>query len=212
MTIKLNIIKPALGVNRLPDGDLLSRLHSAHDGMSDNPAYPSPPVKLADFKTGINAFTTAVAAALDGGKAAIIERNKCRNDVMVMYRLLGHYVEGACNNDMKTFVSSGFAPALRQRIPPQPVSAPSIFKVEQGTTGQFLVAIQPAAGAKSYELRCAPAPAGATANWTTTSVVSTRPATAINNLTPGTIYVFQVRALGKLGFSDWSASVERMVI
>src|SRR5262249_35572199 len=152
-TIKLNIIKPALGVNRLPDGDLLARLHSVHDGMLDNPAYPAPPIKLADFKTGINAFTAAVAAALDRGKAAIIERNKWRHDVIVMYRLLGHYVEGACNNDMKTFVSSGFAPALHQRIPSQPVAAPSILKVEQGTTGQFLVKIQAVAGAKSYEIR-----------------------------------------------------------
>ena len=30
---KLNIIKPFLAVNELPDGDVLARLNSAHDGM-----------------------------------------------------------------------------------------------------------------------------------------------------------------------------------
>jgi hypothetical protein len=211
---KLNIIKPALGVSHTPDGDLLARLHAVYDGLSGNPAYPSPPVVLEDFKAVIDVYTTAVAAALDGGKSAIIERQKRRNDAIVKLRLLGHYVEGACNNDMKTFLSSGFVPAATyQRTPPQPAPTPSIVKLEQGVTGQFFVTIQPVSNARSYELRYAPPPAaGSSTNWTSTLVASTKPATPINNLTPGTIYSFQVRAFGKLGFSDWSGSVDRMAI
>jgi hypothetical protein len=41
---------------------------------------------------------------------------------------------------------------------------------------------------------------------------TTKPPTAVNNLTPGTSYTFQVRAFGKLGYSDWSAAVERASI
>ena len=51
------------------------------------------------------------AAALDGAKSAVAERNKRRSAVTVMFRLLGHYVEVACNGDTKTFVSSGFLAA-----------------------------------------------------------------------------------------------------
>jgi hypothetical protein len=66
-------------------------------------------------------------------------------------------------------------------------------------------------GAAFYVLRGTPTPAaGATANWTEQTVVGTRPATPFNNLTPGTKYTFQVRAYGKLGFSEWSNPVERM--
>jgi len=32
----------------------------------------------------------------------------------------------------------------------------------------------------------------------------------VNGLTPGTTYVFQVRALGRLGYTDWSGTVTRM--
>ncbi len=101
-----------------------------------------------------------------------------------------------------------------RRTPPQPVSAPSIVRVNQGNSGQLLVTIQPVARARSYELRYAPVPAAAraTVNWTRIVVASTKPATPINNLTPGGNYTFQVRAFGKLGFSDWSAPVERMSI
>jgi Fibronectin type III domain len=131
-----------------------------------------------------------------------------------MLRLLGHYVEVACKGDTKTFVSSGFVAApTHQRIPAQPVSIPSIVRVDQGNTGQLLVMIQPVPKARSYELRYAAVPvAGAAVNWTTIVLPSTKPATPINNLTPGAKYTFQVRAFGKLGFSDWSSSVERMVI
>ncbi len=32
----------------------------------------------------------------------------------------------------------------------------------------------------------------------------------ISNLTPGTTYTFQVRALGRLGYTNWSDPVSRM--
>ena len=54
--------------------------------------------------------------------------------------------------------------------------------------------------------------AGAAINWNMISAPSTKPAIAINNVTKGVNYSFQVRAFGKLGFSDWSSSVERMCI
>jgi len=64
-----------------------------------------------------------------------------------------------------------------------------------------------------YQLSCAPIPAaGATVNPTTILVANTKPPTAINNLTPGTTYTFQVRAFGNLGYSEWSNTAQRMVI
>src|SRR5437667_12731778 len=180
---KLNIIKPALGVNQMPDGDLLARLNAVHDGMLNNPAYPSPPVDMAAFKAAIDAYTAAAAAALDGGKSAITERDKRRSDAVIMLRLLGHYVEVACKGDLNTFVSSGFVAAAARRTPSQPVPIPSIVKIDQDNTGQFLVTIQ-SVKARSYELRYGSVPAsGATVNWTTRGVPSAQPAAPNNNRT-----------------------------
>jgi hypothetical protein len=73
------------------------------------------------------------------------------------------------------------------------------------------VTVTAVAKARSYDLRFAPVPAGGAAiTWTTMSVATVRPAMQINNLTPGTIFTFEVRAFGKLGFSDWSAAVNKM--
>jgi len=211
---KLPIIKPQLGFVGMTDDDLLKRLNAVHDAMVNNPAYPSPPVDMPGFKAAIDAFTGAVSAMLDGGKTATIERNKRRTDVIIMLRLLGHYVEAVCKNDMKTFASSGFVPATPGiRTPPQPTSSPLIVSVDQGSPGQLVVTLKPVTRARSYELRYAVvAAAGAAVNWNTIVVPSTKPPTPVNNLVPTTNYVFQVRAFGKLGFSDWSASVERICI
>src|SRR6266446_2977343 len=211
---KLPIIKPQLGFVGMSDDDLLKRLNAVHDGILNNPAYPSPPVDMPGFKSAIDAYTAAVAAALEGGKATTVARDKRRTDAIIMFRLLGHYVEAACKNDMTSFVSSGFVLSTAgQRTPPQPIDVPSITAVDQGSTGQLLVSVKPVARARSYDIRYAPDPAaGAAINWTTISAASTKPAIPINNLTKGVNYTFQVRAFGKLGFSDWSSSVERMCI
>jgi len=211
---KLNIIRPALGFASTPDADLLQRLNNVHDGMVNNPAYPTPPVDLATFKIAIDGYTAAVAALLNGGRAATVERDKRRTDVILMLRLLGHYVEMACKNDMSTFTSSGFTVATPvTKTPPQPVAVPTIGSVDQGSSGQLLVNVKPVAGARGYDIRYAAVPAaGGSVTWTSTLVPSTKPPFTLNNLNPGATYTFQVRAWGKLGFSDWSASVDRMVI
>ena len=147
---KLNIIKPLLSLNELSDGDVLHHLQSVYDGMLNNPAYPNAPVDMSRFKAVIDAYTTAAAAAQhDGGKNAIIERDKRRADAIIMYRLFGHYVELACKNDLETFASSGFtAVSTGHRNPPQPVAVPLILSLDQGNTGQLLVTIRPVAHAR----------------------------------------------------------------
>jgi hypothetical protein len=208
---RLNIIKPVMGFVQLGDGELLSRLNAVHDGMFNNPFYPDPPVDMARFKAAIDAYTAASAATLDGGKSATVERDKRRSDVIIMLRRLGHYVESACNNDMTTFVSSGFVPSSTARTPPQPVAVPLIIRVDQGNTCQLVVQLQAVANVRIYELRYAPVSHDGTGITSTTMTLpSTKPPTAIGGLTPGVIYTFQVRAFGRLGFSDWSPLVDRM--
>src|SRR5215467_11948090 len=103
---KLNIVKAVLGFLGVSDADLVSRCNAVHDGMLNNPAYPTPPIDMPGFRTAIDAYTTAVAGALDGGKAAIAARDKGRGNVIIMLHQLGHYVEVACKGDLNTFVSS----------------------------------------------------------------------------------------------------------
>jgi hypothetical protein len=48
------------------------------------------------------------------------------------------------------------------------------------------------------------------ATWTEQAITSVKSATTVSHLTPGTVYAFQVKALTKSGYTDWSDSVTMM--
>ena len=211
-TVTTKSIKAVLGFTKVTDDAFVTFVNTVHDGMNGNPAYPAPPVDMATFETAIDSLTSLVAAAADGGKKAITLKDKQRAATIKIVLQLGHYVEIACNDDMATFTSSGFVAVSTARTPPQPLPIPNLKTVNQGNTGQMLVAVQAVSGALSYDLRYAPVVAGATPTTFTTVTLTSSKAAPINGLTPGTVYTFQVRALGRLGYTDWSDAVNRMCI
>lgn len=202
-------IKAVLGFGKTSDADLLKVLESVLKGMTNNTAYPNPPVALTDFKSAIDSFSVLVTDALDGGKKVNSAKRKQREVVVKMVTQLGHYVEAACNDDVAAFDTSGFTAASTVRRPPQPLSGAKISWVDRGAnSGQVLVRIARIAGAVSYELHYGLVGNGGAppAIWTALPLAGTKPAT-VDNLTPGANYAFQVRGLGRLGYSDWSDTV-----
>ena len=75
-------IKAKLGLHDVPDMDVVKALTAAHDGLFNNPAYPTPPVDLATYKAGIDRFSALIIDAEDGGKRAISAKNKQRLGVI----------------------------------------------------------------------------------------------------------------------------------
>src|SRR5438270_12532139 len=110
----------AAGFTKLIGPNLLSRLDAVVKGLDTNPAFPNLPVNLTTVETAGAAYAASLAEALDGGKKAIVERNKQRENVIHILRQLAHYVELNCKNDVGTFLSSGFE--LATRTPPQPLT------------------------------------------------------------------------------------------
>ena len=104
------------------------------------------------------------------------------------------------------------------RLPPlkpnrEPLPQPTIRKVDHGAnTGQLVVQVRAVPKALSYELRYGASLSGGTPSntWTIQLVTRVKPATSVTGLTPGTIYAFQVRAMGRLAYTDCSDSATRM--
>jgi len=210
---KLNRIKVALATAQLSDEQFLARCHSVHDAFDGNPRYPTPVVDLPTFKGKIGEYAAAIAEGLDGGKRAKAERARLRLEITHMYESLGQYAQANCNRDIATLISSGFSPVTYARSTAQPLSPPKVRDLGQGIGGELLVAIGATAKARSHELRyTALGQDGIPGPWTTMSVAIVKSRIAIGGLKPGITYAFQVRALGALGFTDWSDSRTRMVI
>jgi hypothetical protein len=203
-----NTIKPYEAYGDASDGDIVTIGTVVQTAMAGNSIFQNSPVDLAVFKTDIEQFSALIAEAQDGSKKVIAEKDKQRAVVVKKLRLLGRYVEVTCENDMAKFKSSGFVPVSTSRTRSEGLSQ-NIRSLDHGViSGQVVVRLKVVPQAVSYELRYAAETNGATAPaWTTKPVIGVRTPVTIDGLMPGTTYAFQVRSLGKSGYSDWSDSV-----
>jgi len=203
-------IKAIDGFSKATDNDVINRGTAVQTGMNGNSNFPASPVDLAVLKTNIDSLSTLVSESLDGSKKVIAQKNKQRETVIEMLRLLARYVEVSCKNDMAIFQTSGFEAALTTKVPAQALSE-TIRSIEHGAnSGQLIVRIKGVPKALSHELRYAVLANGVPGTWTTELVTNVRAPLALSSLTPGSTYAFQVRALGKDGYTDWSDSVTFM--
>jgi hypothetical protein len=207
------MIRARLGFSRQPDGNVSTRGKAVYKGMKGSDKFPDPPVKLSDLKAAIDNFDQSIARALDGGKTAFALKDKCRGILIKILLQLGHYVESVAEDSMAVFLSSGFEPAGKSG--PTGAIVPRILKVKQGKSGEVYVSYEAFyRQVMFYELRYGPqGPGGEPPNpWMESlqSKQARRPA-LIQNLTPGTIYCFQVRVYkNDETFSDWSNTATKM--
>ena len=72
------MIRPIDGFTSVSDTDVLARGTNVSTKLTGNTNFPTLPFDLATFKAALDAFSAAIAAALDGGKTAIAEKRKQR--------------------------------------------------------------------------------------------------------------------------------------
>ena len=206
MTTTVKKLKAILGFKQVMDTDFVNQLQAVYKDMNGNPNFSSPPVDMTTFKSGIDTLAVLVTDAADGGKKAISAKNKQRAVMVKQVTLLGHYVEAASNDDPAIFNTSGFVLASTQRVPPQPLPPASIDWIDRGpVTGSVVVKVKGLPKALSYGLQygVVTTPGTSPAAWTSLTLTGSKKIT-ISNLTPGATYAFQVHALGRLGYTDWS--------
>lgn len=195
--------------------DLLSRGYTVCTDMTTEAGiFTTPPVPITTVKQNLDTLQISAAAALNGSKKDMKQRDKDRHVVEDDLTLLAAYVLKIAGGDAAIVTKSGFELAPpRKHSTPQPLQQATMASVEQGLTGQLLGSFNAVPKAHSYNVRWVllvnGVPAG---DWTTVSVTSTKHPVTVSGLKPGSVYAFQVQALGKAGTTDWSDSVTRMVI
>ena len=201
----------ALGYTGMTDTEVASNALAAHDGVKAHPElFPNPP-DLDAFMASIQTFEGSIAAAQDGGKKAVSEKNKARAATIKLMRQLGHYVEANCKDDITIVNASGYKVAAKVKAPAQPVDQGVIDHVVSGPLpGEIVLKGKSLPRARSYVVRYAPLGAdGKPGTWTEIALTNPRKI-SVTGLTSGTTYAFQIKALGVLGFGDWSNVATRM--
>jgi hypothetical protein len=194
------------GFGKLDPNTLVNTAHHIAKGVGGYPVYfPNPPIDPAALDASANTLAESVLAAMDGGKKAKAVVKKQHKLIVQDLNLLAVYVQNVSNDDPAIFAVSGFSAKPHGKSAPQPVSVPSFRSLDFGAnSGQIAVYVKKASGAKSYLIRYALMNGTTPGPWTTIPAASVQKAITFSGLTPGTIYGFQVQALGVLGYSDWS--------
>jgi len=213
-TTKQKPIKALLNFRRMGPEIVVSTSEAIQAHFDKNPNATAPlPVDMATVKSETALLLAKIAAAKDGGKTAIAEKNHQKLVVADLLEQLAHYAEANCKGDLPAFLSFGFTPKASTKKKTPPVSE-SIRKIEPGkNSGEFKMTFMSFPDAGSYEVQWAPLGAGGVpGSWTSKVFTTVKPAVLITGLNPGTTYVFQVRVVTKTGHSDWSDSVTRIAV
>lgn len=194
------------GFSQLSNSALEPFTNNVVTGMTDNPAFPTPIVPIPELKATLTAFSEAASAALNGGKIEIARRDAARAVLVNRLRQQASYVESVAGDDLPTLLSSGFKEMSTNRTP-IPLTAPVIDRVENLQSTQLALRLQAVPTARAYEVRLS----FASGQWTTAGIYTQSRKIVLTNLTPGTVYTIQARAIGgSTGSSDWSDPVSHM--
>ena len=204
-------LRVLLGFSNAADHSIEETAQAVLDTLFGNAAYPSPPVTHAALASALGAFSTAIAAAKQGGPADTADKNNKRETLTGLLRQLAGYVQAGHGNNLATLLASGFQAVSTNRAS-TPLAAPTILDIANGNSGQLLPRVTPIANASNYEVRYAAIGAGgAPGPWQTGGLFGNSRSMPVNGLTPGTNYSFQVRAIGgSTGYSDWSDPVSHI--
>ena len=200
-----------LGFANAPDHTLEEIAGAVSDNLYGKPAYPTPPVTQAALDAGRTAFIDAIAAQAQGGTAATADKNNKREDLIGLLRQLAGYVQENHGNDLAVLLSSGFEAVSTNRAS-SPLAKPRIKDILNGMSGQLILRGTPLANCRCFEVRYAAIGAGgAPGPWQSAGLITNSRSMPVNGLTPGTMYVFQIRGIGgSTGYSDWSDAVQHM--
>ena len=191
---------------KFPDLKLNIFAGSVSVGMTNNPAYPDPPVSMADLKAAGDGFERAITNAWGGGTVLTAVKNAARERLTSILRDEAHYVQIIAKNSLSTLLSSGFT-ATSKNTAQTPLIRPRILAALNQYTTQLWLRVTRVPNASSYQVRWRIGGG----EWVDGGIHPQARRLVLENLTPGTVYEIQARGLGgSTGRSEWSLSATKM--
>jgi hypothetical protein len=186
----------------LSDNGLIAFLQVLIICLTNNLAFTSLPVTLTDLQTLLTTFQNTVNAMGQSSSPQLTaERDEARVALLDAVRKIGAYVQSVALNSLSMLLSSGFTNASTSTAQ-TPLPAPTILALTNYASTQVLMRLTPIVNAKAYETQLS-TDGGKT--WVSGGTSPQARQILLTNLTPGTTYMVQSRAIGgSTGQSPWS--------
>jgi hypothetical protein len=192
-----------VGLDGLSPLDKVAKAMFIGTKMTDNPAFATPVPALSVLTAARLALEDAIAAMLNGGKAATFARNEAEAALDEVITQLAGYVVSTVGSNEALIRSSGFD--VRQRgAPIGSLPAPANLRADLTEfQGQIKLAWDRERGAALNEVQQNDGDPEDEATWKLIAM-TTKSRLTVEHLTSGKTYWFRVRAQGTAGESPMS--------
>lgn len=196
--------KPKLELKKRTDDNLITFIQGIVTAMTGNANFPTPMPALTAITAALTELQTNIATVTNLQnqlRQAHTDKDNAREALEQQVTYLANYVEIASAGDDSKIESAGM-PVRSQGVPVGLPGAPqNLNATASDFPGTIDLVWDPVPGAATYEIQCkvhdSPAPF-------TNAKSSTSSRTTLEGLIPGTLYAFQVRALGAAGPGPYS--------
>jgi len=196
----------SLSFVQLSDGALGDFTDGVLVGLNSNPKFPAPPAAVGALTDALATFSEAIGNAALGGKPATAIKNNARAALIALLRKDASYVQTVAGTDLAGLLSSGFLAVSTNRSS-VPLPKPVIDNVDNFQTTKLMLGVKRDRNARAYEVRHKSGANG----YVNGGVFTKARRMVVEDLTPGTVYELQTRAVGgSVGYSDWSDPVSHM--
>jgi hypothetical protein len=198
----MNRYRVSYAFTTLSDNDLMTFIQVLIICLTGNAAFTSLPVTLADLQALLTTFQNAVNAMGQSSSPQLTAvRDEAREALLDAVRKIGAYVQSVALNSLSMLLSSGFT-NISTSTAQTPLPAPTILSLTNYVSTQLLLRLTPIVNAKAYETQVS-TDNGLT--WVSGGISPQARQIVLANLTPGTTYQVQSRAIGgSTGQSPWS--------
>ncbi len=174
--------------------------------------FPADVPTRASALTAMSEYEAAAQLAKDGSKSAINARNDKRAIVEGILEDWAPFLEFTAQKagDINILQQSGYDLRQPNQPVPQPVAAPEFKVYRNGFSGKIYGRCPAVDGATGYEGQICIGTDTAEANWRKAFFSSGCKNLVFDGLTPGQVYTFRLRALGRDGWSAWSNIAQLM--
>lgn len=201
-------MKPITAKFNKRESELSTTSERIEEKMNNNPAFPNPPVTLAELKRMRLEFQTARANAKGRDKEMVSIKNDKKAILVNSLQIQADYVTVTSKGDRTLILNSGFEASGEESGNSLPPSIGEL-EVQLGQSGEVTTRAKKVAGAKAYVHQYTKEPPGANTEWF--GVGSSSVNHTFEGLASDKRYWFRVVAIGFNRQRAYSPVVSRVI-
>lgn len=201
-----------INYNKWSDNALATLAGRAASFMTDNEAFPTPPIDMVSYTALAENFRMTLQEAIEnGGKLAVTAKNNARKVLLDAMRQLAFYVNTVADGDEHKLASSGLVQVLTPQSLKRPFP-PLLVRLRDGNqTGELNLMFEHVANAWEYEYTIAhETDEQGQPRWEAIESTTNSFGITLASLTEGVRYYARVRSRNGKGVSAWSPTVSRL--